>query len=72
MRLAQDGMPVKSMAVPLVDATDVARVNGCDNFAAVTALLAMFAVGMTPVVNVVASSKVMPEDVIEVGMVCGG
>jgi hypothetical protein len=32
---AQLGMPVKSIAVPLVDATAVARVNGCDNLAGV-------------------------------------
>jgi hypothetical protein len=34
-----------------------------------TAPLAMFAAVKTPVVSVVASSNVMPEDVMEVGMV---
>lgn len=62
-------MPVKSMLVPLVVATAVASVSGCESFAGVTAPLAMFAAVKTPVVRVVASSNVMPEDVMEVGMV---
>ena len=66
----QDGMPVKSMLVTApVEATDVASVSGCESFAGVTAASAIFAVGTTPVVRVVASSNVMPEDVMEVGMV---
>jgi hypothetical protein len=68
IRFTHDGMPVKSMLVPLVVATDVASVSGCESFAGVTAPLAMFAVGKTPVVSVVASSNVIPEDVMEVGM----
>jgi len=31
----QLGIPVKSIAVPLVEATAVAEVNGCDNLAGV-------------------------------------
>jgi hypothetical protein len=69
IRFAQDGMPVKSMLVPLVVATEVASVSGCESLAGVTAPFAMFAVGKTPVVSVVVSSNVMPEDVMEVGMV---
>jgi hypothetical protein len=32
---AQLGIPVKSIAVPLVDATEVPLVSGCDNLAGV-------------------------------------
>jgi hypothetical protein len=67
-RFTQDGTPVKSIAVPLVVATAVASVSGCESFAGVTAPLAMFAAVKTPVVSVVASSNVIPEDVMEVGM----
>jgi hypothetical protein len=35
IRFTQLGMLVKSIAVPLVDATAVADVNGCDNLAGV-------------------------------------
>jgi hypothetical protein len=74
IRFAQDGMPVKSMLVPLVVATAVESVSGCESFAGVTAALANCVVPIAPaaraeVVCVVASSNVMPEDVMEVGMV---
>ncbi len=74
IRFTQDGMPVKSMLVPLVVATAVASVSGCESFAGVTAALASCVVPIAPaakaeVVCVVASSNVMPLDVIEVGMV---
>jgi hypothetical protein len=62
-------MLVKSIAVPLVVATAVASVRGCESLAGVTAPLAMFAAVKTPVVSVVVSSNVMPEDVIAVGIV---
>jgi hypothetical protein len=66
-------MPVKSIAVPLAGCA-VASVSGCESFAGVTAPLASCVVPMpsalvAEVVCVVASSNVMPEDVMEVGMV---
>jgi hypothetical protein len=67
-RFAHDGMPVKSMLMPPVVATAVASVSGCESLDGVTAPLAMFAAVKTPVVSVVVSLKVTPEDVIEVGM----
>jgi len=51
IRFAQDGMPVKSIAVPLVDATAVALVNGCERFAGVT-----FEVPIVPVPCVIVKS----------------
>jgi hypothetical protein len=38
MRFTHEGIPVKSMLVPDVEATAVPAVSGCDNFAGVTAL----------------------------------
>lgn len=60
----QDGMPVKSMLVPLVVATAVASVSGWASCVGPIAPAAR-----AEVVCVVASSNVMPEDVMEVGMV---
>ncbi len=68
IRFAQDGIEVKSIATPLAE-TAVASVSGCKSFAGVTAAFAMFAAVKTPVVRVVVSLNVIPEDVMEVGMV---
>ena len=56
----QLGIPVKSIAVPLVDATAVPRVSGCDSLAGVTIPLASVVVTFPLASTVRISAVVAP------------